>query len=118
MKSQAVSREITYGARREIRSLGYTSTWKSYAQTENLLHPRQRSVHAVSVERHGRENISITLVSPAFFAGNHIEHALSERTARWCCLTTLRVTLQPDGGQWSLLVQEHPGGRPQHQSSS
>src|SRR6266496_2734191 len=47
------------------------------------------------------------------FRESHRE-ALSERTACLCCLTAL----QPNGGQWSLFVQEHTGGRPHHQSRS
>jgi hypothetical protein len=56
------------------------------------------------------------LVSNAFISvlsKNHFEQALSACTARLCsCLTAL----QPDWSVWSLLVQEHPRGRPHHHS--
>src|SRR6266851_375152 len=51
-------------------------------------------------------------------SGNHFEEELSERTARLCYLTALWYTLQPDGGKWPLLDQEHLVGRPHHQSRS
>ena len=56
------------------------------------------------------------LTCTSALSGNHIEEALSERTTRLRCLTALWSTLQPDRGQWPLSVQEHPGGRPHHQS--
>ena len=48
--------------------------------------------------------------------GNQIEEALSERTARLRHLTTLCSPLQPDWCQWPMIVKEHPGGCPHHQS--
>jgi hypothetical protein len=49
-------------------------------------------------------------------SGNQIVQALSVRTARLCYLSALWSTLQPDWGKWPMLVQEHLGGRPHHQS--
>jgi hypothetical protein len=43
----------------------------------------------------------------------HIEETLSEHTDRQHSLSALLSPLQPDGGQWSLLIQEHRCGRPQ-----
>jgi hypothetical protein len=114
---QALSREINVAARHEIRSPalwhypmpheGSRPFSRMYLNMDKPCSnrvpasPRERSVHTVSVERHWRGNSSTTIASPAFLAGNHSEQALSERTARLCCLTAL----QPNGGQWPLLVQ-------------
>src|SRR5258708_38507646 len=46
---------------------------------------------------------------------HHIRQCLSQRTVRPCCLTTLGETVQPDGGEWPIRVQQHFGSRPHQQ---
>ena len=72
--------------------------WLVHAQAEFLL-PRENGQSTQSTLSGMRGNVSTTLASPAFLAGNHIEQALSERTARLCYLTAL----QPDRSEGPML---------------
>jgi hypothetical protein len=69
--------------------------WLVHAQSEFLLY-QVNGQYVLLIPSGMRGNALLPMASLAILTRNHIDEALSERTARLCCLTAL----QPDRRQW------------------